>query len=192
MNDISSHDQIQPHYIPDGVVAAAVCLEHWDPRGWVTGIVPEEYRAGDVDFPEWALWDDGTVWDGVTGRSWTGNGAVPAPEQAPPQGRQPAASVRFMLTQQMKADLAARGFTPEQIRNMTPQQAHENLRADAVVSPQAPAAASAPAAAPAATAASAPPSGNGAAPLAADPPSPGAQRTRRRRSWTRQGTSGGE
>jgi hypothetical protein len=37
--------------------------------------------------------------------------------------------VPFMITRQMRADLIARGITPEQIRSMTPAQAHEILRA---------------------------------------------------------------
>jgi hypothetical protein len=43
---------------------------------------------------------------------------LPAPENGIP----------FMLTQQMKADLTARGFTPEQIHNLTPEAAQAGLR----------------------------------------------------------------
>jgi putative DNA primase/helicase len=39
------------------------------------------------------------------------------------------ASVPFMITWQMRADLRARGFTDAQIRAMTPEQAHECLKA---------------------------------------------------------------
>jgi AAA domain len=38
-----------------------------------------------------------------------------------------AEGIPFVITREMKADLAARGFTPEQIHNMTPGQAHASL-----------------------------------------------------------------
>jgi hypothetical protein len=42
-----------------------------------------------------------------------------------------------MVTQQMKADLAARGFTPEQIRNMPPKAAQAILREQYAAEPPA-------------------------------------------------------
>ena len=42
-----------------------------------------------------------------------------------------------MVTQQMKADLAARGFTPEQIRNMPPKAAQAILREQYATEPPA-------------------------------------------------------
>jgi hypothetical protein len=95
MHDISSpRDQIQPYpyNIPPGVTAAALCLESWDPSEHATGI-PSEYLTGDIDFPEWALWDDGNDWAAETARSWAGNGATPPPaasaQEAPPAADPP-------------------------------------------------------------------------------------------------------
>jgi hypothetical protein len=49
-----------------------------------------------------------------------------------PNGPEPQtiASVPFMITRQMRADLRARGFSDAQIGGMTPVQAHEHLKAE--------------------------------------------------------------
>jgi hypothetical protein len=62
--------------------------------------------------------------------------ANPPEQGAPATAAGPQGGIPFMMTRQMKADLAARGFTPEQIRGMTPQQAHEVLRAQASEPPR--------------------------------------------------------
>ena len=46
------------------------------------------------------------------------------------------ASVPFMITRQMKADLKARGFSDAQIRKMTPGQAHRHLAGEAPRAPE--------------------------------------------------------
>jgi hypothetical protein len=46
-----------------------------------------------------------------------------------------AASVPFMITHAMKAELRGRGFTDDQIRNMTPAQAHEAVRNQPPINP---------------------------------------------------------
>jgi hypothetical protein len=51
-----------------------------------------------------------------------------APSIAPgAQRAEPGRGIPFLVTQQMRAQLAAKGFTPEQIRHLTPQQAWEAL-----------------------------------------------------------------
>ena len=118
---------------------------------------------------------------GVQYRSVTSPATAPAPPGAqnwqppdnpqPQVGAQPAAptggtsaSVPFMITNAQKQSLRAAGFTDEQITNMTPEQAQQNLAGNASAAPAAPAA-PAPPAAPAAPAAPASP----AAPAAPAP-----------------------
>lgn len=84
-----------------------------------------------IGHPQRAQWDfigeppPGQVktWDPATGAI-----GVYTPEVKPPTPGT-TAKVPFMVTAKMRADLTARGFTPEQVRSMTPAQAHENLRA---------------------------------------------------------------
>jgi hypothetical protein len=58
----------------------------------------------------------------------TANGSQQDAAAGPdPRARSAAASVPFMVTAAMKAQLRARGYTDEAIRNLTPQQAHDAL-----------------------------------------------------------------
>ncbi len=50
---------------------------------------------------------------------------------AKPTVAREAEGVPVMITNQMRSDLAAKGFTPEAVSNMTPVQAHEALRPEA-------------------------------------------------------------
>jgi hypothetical protein len=49
------------------------------------------------------------------------------PERAEPSSKVPLAGFSLMITQRQKADLRERGYTDEQIRDMTPNQAHRVL-----------------------------------------------------------------
>ena len=51
----------------------------------------------------------------------------PLPERAEPTAAAPLAGFSLMITQRQKADLRERGYTDEQIRDMTPSEAHRVL-----------------------------------------------------------------
>jgi hypothetical protein len=48
----------------------------------------------------------------------------PLPERAEPTSKVPPAGFSLMITRRQKADLRERGYTDEQIRDMTPNEAH--------------------------------------------------------------------
>jgi hypothetical protein len=51
----------------------------------------------------------------------------PLPERAEPTSKVPFAGFSLMITRRQKADLRERGYTDEQIRDMTPNEAHRVL-----------------------------------------------------------------
>ena len=51
----------------------------------------------------------------------------PLPESAEPTSKVPLAGFSLMITRRQKADLRERGYTGEQIRDMTPNEAHRVL-----------------------------------------------------------------
>jgi len=51
----------------------------------------------------------------------------PLPESAEPTSKVPLAGFSLMITRRQKADLRERGYTDEQIRDMTPNEAHRVL-----------------------------------------------------------------
>lgn len=54
--------------------------------------------------------------------------AAPAPTPSAPSAAAPPQGVPFVITQATRTDLSARGFTAEQIRNLTPAEAQEIVR----------------------------------------------------------------